>query len=93
MSLLGFVSSTECLGLGDKYFFLLGRCYFIETTTMNGEEAATNCQTQFGSFGSGRLFEPQDVATNDQVVAEVAAADSGMFFSFSIVQKLQWFLV
>ena len=60
---------------------------------MNGEEAATNCQTQFGSFGPGRLFEPQDVATNDQVVAEVAAEDSGMFYSCSIVQKLQWFLV
>ena len=57
---------------------------------MNGEEAATNCQTQFGSFGSGRLFEPQDVATNDQVVAEVAAADSGIFYVVLPVVEFQY---
>ena len=57
---------------------------------MNGEEAATNCQTQFGSFGSGRLFEPQDVATNDQVVAEVAAADSGIFYMALPVVEFQY---
>ena len=57
---------------------------------MNGEEAATNCQTQFGSFGSGRLFEPQDVATNDQVVAEVAAADSGIFYMTLPVVEFQY---
>ena len=57
---------------------------------MNGEEAATNCQTQFGSFGPGRLFEPQDVATNDQVVAEVAAADSGIFYMALPVVEFQY---
>ena len=27
-----------------------------------------NCQTQFGSNNTGKLFEPRDASTNDQVI-------------------------
>ena len=31
-------------------------------------DAMVNCQSQFGSNNSGKLFEPRDASTNDQVI-------------------------
>ena len=34
----------------------------------NYTDAMVNCQTQFGSNNTGKLFEPRDASTNDQVI-------------------------
>ena len=34
----------------------------------NYSDAMVNCQTQFGSNNTGKLFEPRDASTNDQVI-------------------------
>ena len=34
----------------------------------NYTDAMVNCQSQFGSNNTGRLFEPRDASTNDQVI-------------------------
>ena len=34
----------------------------------NYADAMVNCQNQFGSGNTGKLFEPRDKSTNDQVI-------------------------
>ena len=34
----------------------------------NYTEGMVNCQTQFGSNNTGKLFEPRDASTSDQVI-------------------------
>ena len=34
----------------------------------NYTDAMVNCQSQFGSNNTGKLFEPRDASTNDQVI-------------------------
>ena len=34
----------------------------------NYADAMVNCQSQFGSGNNGKLFEPKDFSTNDQVI-------------------------
>ena len=36
--------------------------------SFNYTDALVNCQTQFGSNNTGKLFEPRDASTNDQVI-------------------------
>ena len=35
---------------------------------LNYTDAMVNCQNQFGSDNTGKLFEPKDSSTNDQVI-------------------------
>ena len=35
---------------------------------LNYADAMINCQNQFGSDNTGKLFEPRDSSTNDQVI-------------------------
>ena len=43
-------------------------CFFVAMDLFNYTDAMVNCQTQFGSNNTGKLFEPRDASTNDQVV-------------------------
>jgi hypothetical protein len=43
----------------------LGKCYFIEDVPLNYTDAMVNCQNR---LSKGRLFEPRDLLTNNQVV-------------------------
>ena len=43
-------------------------CFFVEMDLFNYTDAMVNCQTQFGSNNTGKLFEPRDASTNDQVI-------------------------
>ena len=36
--------------------------------SLNYTDAMVNCQNQFGSDNTGKLFEPKDSSTNDQVI-------------------------
>ena len=42
------------------------KCYYIEDEALNYADAMVNCQNR---LSMGRLFEPQDLLTNNQVVA------------------------
>ena len=40
----------------------------MEIGLFNYSDAMVNCQNQFGSKNTGKLFEPKDSSTNDQVI-------------------------
>ena len=40
----------------------------MEIGSFNYADAMVNCQNQFGSENTGKLFEPKDSSTNDQVI-------------------------
>ena len=40
----------------------------MEKGLFNYADAMVNCQNQFGSGNTGKLFEPRDKSTNDQVI-------------------------
>ena len=40
----------------------------MEKGLFNYADAMVNCQNQFGSDSTGKLFEPKDSSTNDQVI-------------------------
>ena len=61
-------AGIECLSLGHSYTYVLGKCYYVEMDSFNYADAMDNCQNNFGSGNSGKLFEPRDAATNDQVI-------------------------
>ena len=61
-------AAIECLSLGHSYTYVLGKCYYVEMDSFNYADAMDNCQNNFGSGNSGKLFEPRDAATNDQVI-------------------------
>lgn len=48
---------------GDGYVTVFKKCYYIEKKSMNYADATVNCQNHFG-----KLFEPRDSSTNDQVI-------------------------
>ena len=61
-------AAIECLSLGHSYTYVLGKCYYVEIDFFNYADAMDNCQNHFGSGNSGKLFEPRDAASNDQVI-------------------------
>jgi len=67
-------AEAECLSLGDAYVFVLGQCYYVETTNLFSiaNDSIENCHDKFGPTGSGRLFEPKDILTNDAVARVVS---------------------
>ena len=40
----------------------------MEKGLFNYADSMVNCQNQFGSSNTGKLFEPRDKSTNDQVI-------------------------
>ena len=50
---------------GDGYISILEKCYYIEDEPLNYADAMVNCQNR---LSMGRLFEPRDLVTNNQVV-------------------------
>ena len=50
---------------GDGYITVLEKCYYIEDEALNYADAMVNCQNR---LSMGRLFEPRDLLTNNQVV-------------------------
>ena len=62
------LDECDCSKLGDNYFFILEKCYYVEINLSNYTDAMVNCQNQFGSSHTGKLFEPRDLATNDAVI-------------------------
>ena len=61
------LDECACLKLGDTYTFILGKCYYVEINLLNYSDSMVNCQNQFGSNHTGKLFEPRDLATNNLV--------------------------
>ena len=47
----------------DGYVNMMNKCFYIENNPLNYAEAKANCQNK-----EGRLFEPRDLSTNDQVI-------------------------
>ena len=54
--------------MGSNHTYINGICFFIATDLFNYTDAMVNCQTQFGSNNTGKLFEPRDESTNYQVI-------------------------
>ena len=44
------------------------KCFYVEIGLLNYADAMVNCQNKFGSKNTGKLFEPKDSSTNDQVI-------------------------
>jgi len=61
-------SDAECLAKGSNHTYINGICFFVAMDLFNYTDAMVNCQTQFGSNNTGKLFEPRDRSTNDQVI-------------------------
>ena len=61
-------AAIECLSLGNSYTYVLGQCFYVEMDSFNYADAMDNCQNHFGPNNSGKLFEPRDASTNDQVI-------------------------
>ena len=77
------LDECECLKLGDTYTFILGKCYYVEIKLLNYTDSMVNCQNQFGSNHTGKLFEPRDLATNNLVI-EYAQGIKYTHFRFGI---------
>ena len=45
---------------------------------MIANDSIENCHDKFGPTGSGRLFEPKDILTNDAVARVVSTTFPGM---------------
>ena len=43
------------------YFYLLGKCYFVNVDIQNYDNAIESCKTRFGNHLLGRLFEPKSI--------------------------------
>ena len=56
-----------CPVWNPKYAFINGNCYYYENADLTYNAAIENCKTIFGD--AGRLFEPREENTHDQIVA------------------------
>ena len=54
--------------MGANHTYINGLCFFVAMDLFNYTDAMVNCQTQFGSNNTGKLFEPRDASTSDQVI-------------------------
>ena len=54
--------------MGANHTYVNGICFFVAMDLFNYTDAMVNCQTQFGSNNTGKLFEPRDASTSDQVI-------------------------
>ena len=68
LELISHVSLTyECPLTGPMYFYLLGKCYFVDTTEQYYNSANENCKTKFGNNHLGRLFEPKTLESSQEI--------------------------
>jgi len=56
----------NCSELGSNYRIVDGRCYYFHNVKLAHSEAQANCAGKFPS--GGRLFEPQTLTTNNNVL-------------------------
>ena len=75
---LGTAEAADCLLLGKTYTFVLGQCYYVETSSLAPDDSIENCHDKFGPTRSGRLYEPNNMVTCDVVVTAVAAINPGI---------------
>ena len=54
--------------MGANHTYINGMCFFVEIGLFDYADAMVNCQSQFGTNSTGKLFEPRDRSTNDQVI-------------------------
>ena len=54
--------------MGANHTYINGICFFVEIGLFDYADAMVNCQSQFGTNSTGKLFEPRDRSTNDQVI-------------------------
>jgi len=90
-----FSDEFYCKALGDKYIFVMGKCYFIEEAGMTFLEGSDNCENRFGKYGSGRHFEPMNQFSNDiviQAAREILGNDNSQFWLgiFDINNSNEW---
>ena len=65
-----FLIGYTCEVSNANYKVIDGSCFYFETaTTLNYEDAQTNCATKFGNLQGG-LFEPRTSQINQLVFAE-----------------------
>lgn len=77
LELISHVSLTyECPLTGPMYFYLLGKCYFVDTTEQYYNSANDNCKTKFGNNHLGGLFEPKTLESSE-TVTNYAKSTSG----------------
>ena len=58
----------ECpLSFGSMYFYVLGKCYFVDMTLQSYNDAKENCKTKFGNYQLGRLFEPKTLESSQEI--------------------------
>ena len=65
-----YAAEPDCLSLGgnDTYTYAHGKCLYVEMALFNYTEAMVNCQNRFGSKNTGKLFEPRNPVTDDQII-------------------------
>ena len=68
LELISHVSLTyECPLTGPMYFYLLGKCYFVDMTEQSYNDAKESCKTKFGNNQLGRLFEPKTLESSQEI--------------------------
>ena len=64
-----YTAEPDCLSLGNgTYTYAHGKCLYVEMALFNYTEAMVNCQNRFGSKNTGKLFEPRNPVTDDQII-------------------------
>ena len=64
-----YAAEPDCLSLGNgTYTYAHGKCLYIEMALFNYTESMVNCQNRFGSKNTGKLFEPRNPVTDDQII-------------------------
>ena len=56
----------------------------MEIGLLNYADAMVNCQNKFGSKNTGKLFEPKDSSTNDQVINFAKRISNTTYFYIGI---------
>ena len=57
----------DCPVTGSMYFYVEGKCFFVDTDLRTYDEAKENCKNRFGKQLLGRLFEPKTIEVNNNV--------------------------
>merc|ERR1711962_1207381 len=63
-------ANTPCPTSDPKYSWVNGKCLYFEKTSMNYEDAKSNCANKMARYGKGRLFEPKSHNMSEMVAAK-----------------------
>ena len=81
------VHTLEYKCVGENFKFILGRCYYFDTSPKIFSVAKAHCSAIFNKFGRfGKLFEPIDINTFNKV-KETAATFTTEYTWIGFVQR------